>query len=169
MNKNEEIVRRHLKHLAEMEKFKKERYLIEFEKMQNGEFFRKLKTEIFTDYEFLEDNGIIHIYYDNNSTRNSINSVSLYFKKINDTLCEEVLTHTIFERTDDNNFYNDETGLAFNFNTGFEKAVGMKIDSVYLVNTNEYFNHYRKLQKEDIKITSKYHYLLLKKRLNFTK
>lgn len=163
------IIKEYLKHLMMMEMFERQRYLIEFEKFPVGEIFRKRKNELLTDYEFVEDTGKIKINYYANSNRNYLNSISVYLKKLNNNQCEEVLTHTLFERTKDNRFYSNETGLIFDFYNGFEKAVGMNLDWVYVDNINTYLEYYKKLQKEDNEKISKGQYLLLKRRINFSK
>lgn len=160
---------KYLEFLKKKEKENKERYLKEFEKYPNGGIFRKLKIDIFSDYEFVSDNGVLKHYYYSNSNRNAINSKSLYIRKINNNLCREVLTGIRFERTEDNNFYSEDTGLRFNFDNSFEIAVGMELDWVYIDNTREFLEHYRELQREDTELRSKAEAIFLKRGINFRK
>lgn len=166
---NNENFKKYLKYLTEQNEFQEKRYLKEFEKLETEGFFRKLKNELIADYEFVEDKYLPQYYVSNVSKRNLINSRSLYFEKINDNQCVEIVTGLLFGRTEDNNFYNEETGLRFNFDNGFEKAIGMELDDVYLVNAINYFNYYKNLNDLDIELRSKAQSLLLKKGMKFAK
>ena len=155
------------KHLQKLERDKKERYIREFEKFPKGGIFRKLKIDITPDYEFVEDDGEIEKVYYSNSNRNYINSTSLYFRKINNNLCVELITRKIFNRMPDGVFYNEETGLKFDFNSSFEEAIGLEIDWVYVDNTKNFFEHYEELQSIDKDKIDKYRCLLLKRGIKF--
>lgn len=154
--------------LKDQEKKKRERYLKEFEESKNGEYFRKLKVELTSDYEFIENKKDYERVYFRGMT-SCINVKSLYFKKINNNTCMEVMTHEIFKRTKDNVFYNENTCLKFDFFKNFERAVCMDIDLIYAFNANNYFNYYKDLALKDEELRDKGKCLLLKKGINFTK
>ena len=162
-------------HLKERAQFKKKRYLWEFEKYPVGEAFRKVRFDMKYDYEFLDGVGMpSYIYSNPRSKRNSINSISLYFEKLDNNTCEEYLTGKVFTRVVNPKdgavcFYNEETGLYFDFNNYFEKAVGMILDDVYTHNVIPFFEYFEELKKEDDKLISKSVDLMLKKQLKYTK
>ncbi len=154
--------------IKEQERIQKERYLKEFEELKNGEYFRKLKIELTSDYEFIEDKkDYERVYF--SGMMSYINVKSLYFKKINNSTCMEMITHEIFKRTKNNVFYNENTCLKFDFSKGFEKAVCMDIDLIYAFNANNYFNYYKDLALKDEELRDKSKCLLLKKGIRFTK
>lgn len=154
--------------LKEQDKKQRERYLNEFEELKNGEFFRKIKIELSSDYEFVKDEkNYERVYF--SGMDSYINVRSLYFKKIDNNTVEEAITRERFIRTKDNIFYNENTCLKFDFFKGFEKAVCMDIDFVYAFNANNYFEYYKDLALEDEKLRDKGQCLLLKKGINFTK
>jgi hypothetical protein len=159
-------------HLKKKEQFERERYLKEFEEYPAGDVFRKVKYSMKYEYEFVDDVVIPAAAYINpKSKRNTINSISLYFIKINNNICEEYLTGRKFIRyvNPENGevcFYNEQTGLYFNFNNYFEKAVGMIIDDVYTNNVVPFLEYFEDLKEEDDRLRAKSLNLMLKKELN---
>lgn len=162
-------------YLKKRTQFEKERYLKEFENYPVGEAFRKSKYDMKYDYEFLDNVGMPASAYCNpRSKRNSINSASLYFEKLDINTCEEYLTGKVFTRVvnpEDGTvcFYNEETGLYFDFKKYFEKAVGMILDDVYTNNVIPFFEYFEEIKKEDDRLRSKSVNLMLKKQLKYTK
>lgn len=162
-------------YLKQRTQFVKERYLKEFEKYPVGESFRKVKFDMECDYEFLDNVGMpAPMYFNPRSKRNDINSMSLYFVKVNNNICEEYVTGKKFIRfvnpkTGTVCFYNEETGLYFDFSNYFEKAVGMILDDVYTYNVIPFFEYYEELKKEDNRLRSKSVDLMLRKQLKHTK
>lgn len=153
----------------------KNRFLKEYKEFPIDGKFRKLKKDIHCDYEFIEDaKAPTNAYFDPKSKRNGINSISLYFIKLDNDTCEEILTGKLFVRiynpeNDYTCFYNEETGLYFDFNNYFEKAIGMIIDNVYANNALNYFNYFERLKEEDDRLRSKSLSLMLKKQMNYSK
>ena len=127
------------------------------------------------DYEFI-DNVVMPSasYFNSKSKRNGINSTSLYFIKINNNICEEYITGKKFIRyvnpkTGEVCFYNEQTGLYFDFNKYFEKAVGMIIDDVYTNNVIPFLKHFEGLKEEDDRLRAKSLSTTLKRGLKLTK
>lgn len=162
-------------HIRKMEDFSKNRHLYKYEQLPMGEHFRKSKYDMRYDYEFIDDVIMpAALYFNSKSTRNAINSSSLYFVKINDNICEEYITGEKFIRyvnpkTGKTCFYNDKTGLHFNFNNYFEKAVGMIIDDVYTNNVIPFFDYFRELKREDDRLRSNSMKLMLTRGMNIKK
>ena len=135
-------------------------YLKKFEEFPNDGVFRKIKHDMDCDYEFI-DNVVMPVsnYTNPRSKRNNINRISLYFVKVDNDTCVEYLTGEEFVRTIDPSdgsvhFYSDKTGLYFDFNSGFEPAVGMILDDVYTNSVVPFFNYYEELKKEDDRLRS---------------
>jgi len=139
--------------------------LIDYENSQNKVLFRKTIYDIKTDYEFLKE---FKNPFKDESDRLGLPAfarISLYFNKIDNNTCEELITKIKFIRTNDNSFYNEETGLYFNFNNYFERAVGHE----KIINTDEYalfvsnyINYFKNIKCHDDKKRYKGMNLLLK-------
>ncbi len=125
--------------------------------------FRKTIYSMYTDYEFINNNEKEEV-----SLAESLPDyakISLYFNKINNDVCREIVTGEMFYKTNDNSFYNERTGLYFDFNDYFEHAVAHE----KVINTKEYklfvinyFNYYANLKRLDDKRVNKSMNLMLK-------
>ena len=169
------------KYLNGCKKIKKELNFKEFEYSKNQSYFSILKSEMYTDYEFND----LEVHYTTGLDLSSSDKVEEYnfpldmlmFKKINNNVCNEISTGRIFERTDDGNFYNEETGLFF----GFEGKVFFNEDPYstclrtigdifkYRTISKRFFDYYEMMKTEDNEKEAKAESLLLKKGIKFTK
>lgn len=135
--------------------------------------FRKVIADIKPDYEFVKADAIkINDEFRSHVTLPSHIRNSLYFNKINEDACREITTGRIFYRTHNDSFYNEESGLHFNFYNYFEKGVAFEeyvILPEYKEMVRDYFDSYIALKREDDIQKSKAQYLLLKKGVDFTK
>ena len=139
-----------------------EKGIEDFNKAKKLTLFRKTIYTMHKDYEFMsnklgEDFSLVE-------TLPAYAKISLYFNKINNDTCREVVTGKMFYRTDDNSFYNESTGLYFDFNDYFEKAVAHeKIinNKEYKLFVINYFNKYEIIKKSDDKRINKAMNLML--------
>lgn len=133
---------------------KKKKNIQEFENTENYTLFRKIIYEMHTDYEFNYRNLSSKIVEKNYSVP-KFARISLYFNKIDNCSCREVVSGLMFYRNEDDIFYNDETGLWFSFNKSFEKAVGQEcvidesINPDYEKTILEYLSYHLKLKQID--------------------
>ena len=96
--------------------------------------------------------------------------VSLFFNKINNETCRECVSGRVFYRTHDNCFYNAESGLYFDFSTGFQKSnadLDKVIDEDYKKTIFEYFDKHIKLKKMDEDFALKTETMLAKKSIYY--
>ena len=97
----------------------------------------------------------------------------LYFDKIDYNKCCEKTTGKIFYRTDDGNFFNEETGLYFNAGNFIEvpssefHEISIENNGEYLKQANYFFNYFIKFKEEDNNKRDKAELLLLKKGIKF--
>lgn len=143
------------------------RNIRQYERFPKDGVFRKLVDDMKPDFEFSSDRGLYvrkEMAY-NTSVPMHIRT-SLYFEKIDDDSCKEHVTGEIFVRTNDNRFYNENTGLRFDFYESFEPGLAYEKyidDENYKELVAKYFDHFREIKEEDDRKRSIGYYQLLKR------
>ncbi len=95
----------------------------------------------------------------------------LFFSKINDHLCRELVTGRIFRRMADGCFFNDETGLFFNTDNFIPvnevESKNCTKNDEYLAAVNYFFSYYEEFKKVDDEMIGKAELYMLTRGIDF--
>ncbi len=148
-----------------------EKNMKEYENFKKGEMFRKVIYDVKPNYEFERIKiGVANEALDPAHTLPALVRVSFYFIKESDYTCREIVTGKLFYRTDEDIFYNEETGLSFDINRCFERTHGDEkyIELIeYRDAIENYINCFVNLKKKDDKKEAMGRYALLQRGINF--
>ena len=148
--------------------------VIDYENAEKNALFRKTLFDINAEYEFIEKYNNPFVSDNERLYLPSFARYSLYFKKIDNNKCKELITGLIFVRQDvkySNIFYNEESGLYFDLDYYFEKAVGQEkvVKTLeYKLFVCNYFSHFINIKNEDDRIRNKAISLMLKNNMNIS-
>ena len=149
------------------------RNIRQYEHFPKDGVFRKLVVDIKPDFEFSYDRGLyVRKEMEYNTSVPIHMRISLYFKKIDDDSCKEYVTGEVFVRKNDNRFYNESTGLTFDFYDYFEPGLAYEKyidDKEYKKLVNKFFNYFKSIKEEDDRKISNGYYQLLKRNKSIIK
>lgn len=136
----------------------------------------EVSTRFLVPYELMEyDYEFIYERKRKNINTDKLYSDLLVFEKISNDLCIEISTGLAFHRSDEDDFYNDRTGLYFNFNKDYcpvsdPQCVFFSLEEVfdYYRQTMEYISHYEDNMRKDVDKRAKSQMLLLNQSKIFT-
>lgn len=146
----------------------------DYENAKEKTLFRKTIRDIKTDYEFNNNCNNPFVKINQRLDLPSFARYSLFFKKIDNNRCKELVSGLIFNLNKGKNgniFYNEESGLYFDLNRYFEPAVGHEkiIKTIeYKLFVCNYFNYFINLKNEDDKVRNNGISLMLRNNIKYT-
>ena len=128
------------------------------------------KYDMKTDYEVIPNVTIKKEPY--GFLKMNLDPNVLCFEELSDGKCREVYTEALFQKVDETHYYNEDTGLVFDYNDrfiyGFYPFTDFDSIALYSRISLSFLNQFEMLKKRDDELRSKSQLILLKQNKKYT-